>query len=129
MDLDGLGINLQSLLLVDEKLLHDISLVALKLDHVTGLFIVDYGAIAGELLLNDLEDLLEVELGWNALDGGQGLAAIALLNAYVDIRLGRLLSRFSSILILRIRKGIERFEVLNLTGHTMLLNGFRLSVG
>jgi len=129
MDLDGLGINLQSLLLVDEKLLHDISLVALKLDHVAGLFIVDYGAIAGELLLNDLEDLLEVELGWNALDGGQGLAAIALLNAYVDIRLGRLLSRFSSILILRIRKGIERFEVLNLTGHTMLLNGFRLSVG
>jgi len=129
MDLDGLGINLQSLLLVDEKLLHDISLVALKLDHVTGLFIVDYGAIAGELLLNDLEDLLEVELGWNALDGGQGLATIALLNADVDIRLGRLLSRFSSILILRIRKGIERFEVLNLTGHTMLLNGFRLSVG
>jgi len=86
MDFDGLGINLQSLLLVDEKLFHDISLVALKLDHVAGLFIVDYGAVAGELLLNDLEDLLEVELGWNALDGGQGLTTIALLNADVDIR-------------------------------------------
>jgi len=85
MDFDGLGINLQSLLLVDEKLLHDISLVTLKLDHVAGLFIVDYGAVTGELLLNDLEDLLEVELGWNALDGGQGLATIALLNADVDI--------------------------------------------
>jgi hypothetical protein len=76
--LDGLGINFQSLFLVDKELLHDIALVALQLNHVTSLFIVDDGAVAGELLLDDLEDLLQIELGRNTLDGSQGLASIAL---------------------------------------------------
>jgi len=85
MDLDGLGIDLKTFVLVDEKILHSIALITLQLNHVTGLFIVDYGAVAGKLFLDDLEDFLEVELGWNSLDGGQCLATITLLNADVDV--------------------------------------------
>ena len=125
MDLDGLGVDLEPLVLVNEKILHSIALVALQLDHVAGLFIVDDGAVAGELFLDDLEDLLEVKLGWDAFDRGQRLATITLLDADVDVwpkkldkadgddkdrwprtGLRGLLSSLSSVLILRIRKGI-----------------------
>jgi len=106
MDLDGLGVDLQALLLVDKEVFHGIALVALELDHVAGLLIVHNGTVAGKLLLDDLEDLFEIELGRDALDGGQGLATIALLDADVDVGLGGLLGRFASILILRVRERI-----------------------
>jgi hypothetical protein len=79
-NLDGFGVNLQTLLLIYEKFLHDIALIALQLNHVSGFLIVDNGAVACELLLDDLENLLQVEFGRNALDGSQGLATIALCN-------------------------------------------------
>jgi hypothetical protein len=85
MDLDGLGVDLKTFVLVDEKILHSIALITLQLDHVTGLFIVDDGAVAGKLFLDDLEDFLEVELGWDSLDRGQCLATITLLDADVDV--------------------------------------------
>ena len=47
VDLDGLGIELQTLLLVDEELLDVLALVALKLDHLAHLGVIDDGAIAG----------------------------------------------------------------------------------
>jgi hypothetical protein len=78
MDLDGLRIQLQPILLIDQELLHILALVALELDHLAHLRVVDDGAIAGEFLLDDLEDLLLVELLRQALDGGQCLATIAL---------------------------------------------------
>jgi len=55
------------------------------LNHIAGLFIVDDRAVAGKLFLDDLEDFLEVELGWDALDRGQCLATITLLDADVDV--------------------------------------------
>lgn len=76
-NLYGLRIDFQSLFLVDEELFHSVTLVALELNHVSGLFIVHDGAVASELLLNDLKDFLQIKLGRNALDGGQGLATIA----------------------------------------------------
>lgn len=85
MDLDGLGVDLKALVLVDKEILHDIALVTLQLDHVAGFLIVDNGAVARELLLDHLEDLLQVELGWNTLDSGQRLATITLLDANVDV--------------------------------------------
>jgi hypothetical protein len=121
--LDGLGVDFQALFLVDEEVFHGIALVALELDHVASLFIVDDGTVAGKLLLDDLEDFLEIKLGRDALDGGQGLATIAFcvrecgdaawrtrltLDADMDVGLGGLLGRFAGILILRIRKGIYR---------------------
>jgi len=78
VDLDGLRIQLETLLLVDQELLHVLALVALELNHLAHLRVVDDGAIAGELLLDDLEDLLLVELLRETLDCGQCLATIAL---------------------------------------------------
>ena len=77
VNLDGLGIQLEALLLVDEEFLHVLALVALQLDHLAHLRVVDDGAIARELLLDHLEDLLLVELLRQALHRRQGLAAIA----------------------------------------------------
>jgi hypothetical protein len=85
VDLDGLRVNLETLFLIDEEFLHNIALIALELDHVASLVIVDDGAVAGELLLDDLEDLFEVELGWDTLDGGQGFTTITLLDTDVDV--------------------------------------------
>lgn len=77
MDLDGLGIQLEALLLVGQEFLHILALVALELDHLAHLRVVDDGAIASELLLDNLEDLFLVELLWQALHRGQGLTTIA----------------------------------------------------
>lgn len=85
MDLDGLGVDLQASSLVGQEIADDIALVALQLDHLSGLLIADDGAVAGELLLDHLKDLLEVEFGRDSFDGGQCLAAIALLDTDVDI--------------------------------------------
>lgn len=46
VDLDGLGIELQTFLLVDQELLNIFALVSLKLNHLSHLSVVDDGAIA-----------------------------------------------------------------------------------
>lgn len=85
MDLDSLSVKTKALLLVNEELLNVLSLVSLKLNDLTHLGVVHDSAIAGELLLDDLEDLLLVKLLGETLDGGQGLASIALLNTDMDV--------------------------------------------
>jgi hypothetical protein len=62
VDLDGLSIKTQALLLVRHEVLHIFALVSLQLDHLSHFRISDDGAIAGKLLLNHLEDLLLVKL-------------------------------------------------------------------
>jgi len=114
VDLDGLGIKLQPFLLVDEEFLHIFTLIALKLDHLAHLGVNDDGAIAGELLLDDLEDLLLVKLLRQSLDSSQGLAAIALLNTNMNVVL-RLLGLAS--VFIRFGEGVKRLEVLDLCGH------------
>jgi len=84
---------------LQRRLLHDLvvhqerrrahALVALQLDDRAQLGVVDHGAVAAELLLEGLDDLLVVERLVEPLDGRQGLAAVALLDADVDIVLGR----------------------------------------
>ena len=84
---------------LQRRLLHDLvvhqerrrahALVALQLDDRAQLGVVDHGAVAAELLLESLDDLLVVERLVEPLDGRQGLAAVALLDADVDIVLGR----------------------------------------
>ena len=44
--LDGLGIELQSFLLVDQEFLNILTLITLKLDHLAHLRVIDDGAIA-----------------------------------------------------------------------------------
>lgn len=75
--LDGLGIKLQTLLLVGQELLDILALITLELDHLSHLRVNDNGAIAGKLLLDDLENLLLIKLLGKALNSGQGLASIA----------------------------------------------------
>lgn len=75
--LDGLGIKCKTLLLVDEELLDVLPLIALQLDHLSHFGVDDNGAIAGELLLDDLEDLLLIELLGQTLDSRQSLTTIA----------------------------------------------------
>jgi len=84
MDLDGLGIELQAVL-IDEELLNIFALIPLELNHLSHLSIDDNGTIAGELLLDDLEDFLLIESLWKTLDRSQRLTTIALLNADMDV--------------------------------------------
>lgn len=85
MNLDGLGVQLEAFLLVDEKFLNVFALVTLELDHLAHLRVVDDGAIASEFLLDDLQDLLLIEFFWQSLDRGQSLTPITLLDAYMDV--------------------------------------------
>jgi len=119
MELDDFPIDSQAFFLVYEKVSDGCTLIALELDHVAGFFIANNGPIASELFLDNFENFLQVKFGRNTLDSGQGLAAIALLDTNMDIGLICLPSGVSSVLVLRIRKGIESLEVLDLRGHTM----------
>lgn len=78
MNLDGLDLETKALSLVDEEVLNVLSLVSLKLNDLTHLLVAHDSAIAGELFLDDLENLLLIKLLGETLDGGQGLASIAL---------------------------------------------------
>jgi len=117
VDLDGLGIQLQPFL-IGQKLLHILALIALQLDHLAHLRVVDNGAIAGELLLDHLEDLLLVELLRQALDGGQGFATIALLDTDVNV-VGGLFGL--SCIRIGLGKGVESLQVLDISGHKTAL--------
>lgn len=84
--LDGLCIKTKALLLVGQEVLDILALISLELDDLTHLGVSDYGSIAGELLLDDLEDLLLVEFLGQALYCGQGLTAIALCSMLANVR-------------------------------------------
>lgn len=112
MDLDGLGVKLKTVL-TGKELLEILALVALELDHLAHLSVVDDGAIAGcvvaklvtglgmsqsrewlggwwlaltKLLLDDCENLLPAELCRDALNSGQGLTSISLCWASIVSR-------------------------------------------
>lgn len=88
MDLDGLGIQLETFLLVGQELLNIFTLISLELNHLAHLRVRDDGAIARwakvsggkegtrgdpthtELLLDHLQNLLLVELLRKTLHGG-----------------------------------------------------------
>merc|ERR1719198_2920794 len=70
-------------LVLGEELPHGVALVALELEDLAHLLVLDDGAVAALGLLDGLEDLLEVELAVEALHGGDALAPVALLHANV----------------------------------------------
>ena len=78
MHLHSLTLKAEAFLLVHEKFLHILALVALQLNHLAHFRVGDNGAIACELLLDDLEDLLLIELLRQTLDSSQRLATVAL---------------------------------------------------
>ncbi len=81
------AVHLQVLLLADGLFHQDGShldaVVALQLNDVAELLVLDDIAIAGKFLLEHLEDALEVERLWQALDGGDCLATGSLLYSYI----------------------------------------------
>lgn len=117
MDLDGLGIELQAVL-IDEELLNVFTLITLELNHLSHLSIDDNGAIAGEFLLDDLENFLLIESLWEALDSGQSLPTIALLDTDVDIVLR--LFDVTNVLV-DFGEGVEGFQVFD--GHKLECSG------
>jgi len=110
VDLNGLGIKLQTFLLVGEELLNILALISLKLNHLAHLSIDNDSAIASELLFNDLEDLLLVKFLGEALDSRQSLTTIALLDTdvYVVLRLLGL-----SCIFIRFGEGVKRFQIFD----------------
>ena len=85
MDLNGLGVKLEAVHFVDEEVVNVLALVSLQLDHLTHLTVVDGSAIAGEFLLDDLEDLALIEFLRQALNSGQGFTSISLLDTNMDV--------------------------------------------
>lgn len=84
MHLHGFGGDGETGLLVRQEGADVVALVALELNDIADLFVVHDGAIAGEFLLDDLEDLLEVELAGDAGHGRQRFATITLLDADLE---------------------------------------------
>lgn len=113
VNLDGIGLELKTVL-GGQELLEILSLVTLQLNHLTHLRVRDDGAIASELLLDDLQNLLLVKLLGQTLNGSQSLAAIALLNSNVNVAL----SLFSLAgIFVGFGEGVEGLEVFD--GHKL----------
>jgi hypothetical protein len=113
VNLDGIGLELETVL-GGQELLEILSLVTLQLNHLTHLRVRDNGAIASELLLDDLENLLLVKLLGQTLNGSQSLTAIALLNSNVNVAL----SLFSLAgIFVGFGEGVEGLEVFD--GHKL----------
>jgi len=89
------------------------ALIALELDDLPHLLVVDKGAVAGEFLLECFQQLLGIILLRQALKSSQGLPPIALLNT--DMYIIRLRADVLTVSerITVLCKGIVRIEVLN----------------
>ena len=82
MNLDGF---LLDDLLLDEKVGNVAALISLELDDGSERFVLNDGAVAAEDALECLEEFLKVEFGVEALDGGQALPSVSLLDANVNV--------------------------------------------
>lgn len=72
----------------DQELGDVLALIALQLDHLPQLLVLHHVAVAAELLLQILENLLVAELLLQPLHRCQAFLPIPLLDAYVHILLG-----------------------------------------
>lgn len=72
----------------NQELRHLDSLVALHLDDLTQLGVLDDVAVTGKVLLQNLQNLLQVIFIRNTLNGGQGLTTVTLLNTDMDVVCG-----------------------------------------
>lgn len=85
-------------------------MVALELNDLSEVLVLDECAIARELLPEELEELLRVELVGDALDRCERLAPVALLDPDVHV-FGRLCTLLELLLVgdlVRIREGVYR---------------------
>ena len=87
---------------LDEELRGVLALIALQLNYLAELLVVNHIAVATELLLEILEDLLVAEVLLQPLDRCQALLPVPLLDADVHILLGP-----GGIRILDVGEGVE----------------------
>lgn len=73
-------------LLINEKAVNIRSLVTGKLNDITILVIVSDGAVALECLLQVLGDLLGIQISSQALNDGNALSAVTLLDSQMNLR-------------------------------------------
>lgn len=114
VDFDGLLVETQAVVLIGEELLDLVALITLELNHLShslGVSVVDDGAIASEVLLNDLEDLFVVKLLRNALDSRQGLTSITLLNTDMDVGFLGLFGL--SCVLVGVGEGVDGLEIFD----------------
>lgn len=103
------------------------TLVSLELYDLTQLLVVNEGAVAGKFLLKGFEKFLRIVLFGQALQGGQGLPPIPLLNTDVDVICLRSNVLAVSERVSLVCKGIECIEVLH--AHAMVREGSRTEWG
>lgn len=101
---------------LDEELADVLALVALQLNHFSILRVLDHSTIAGKFLLERLHQFLFIVIIRDALDSGEGLPAVPLLDPYMDVVLSA--GRKQVITLTCISKGVEGLEVLD-SGHTI----------
>ena len=71
--------------LLNEESSNLLTLVALKLDDLAKLLVINNGAVACKLLLEGLQELLLVIFLGNALESGKSLTSVPLLDTDVDV--------------------------------------------
>lgn len=82
MDLDGLLVHFK----LSSQKFHDLSsLVSLELKNVSEFLILVDVAVAAKILLQSLKNSLKVIFARNALDRGDGLAAVTLLTSDMNV--------------------------------------------
>ena len=101
---------------LNEELADVLALVALQLNHFSILRVLDHSTIAGKFLLERLHQFLFIVIIRDALDSGEGLPAVPLLDPYMDVVLSA--GRKQVITLTCISKGVEGLEVLD-SGHTI----------
>ena len=80
--------------LLDEPLLHVLTLITLQLNNLSHLLVLGNAAVAVERAFHRLANALEVEVVFQSLDRRNTLAPVSLLDADVDLSVAE--SRFSA---------------------------------
>ena len=102
--LDGLEVQFETVF-GNQELLNVLSLITLELNDFSHLTIAHDSTIAGELLLDHLENLLLIELLGESLNCSQSLTTISLLDSDVDVILA-LLFLGSALIVVGLREGV-----------------------
>lgn len=114
--------NLKLLLLdnanLQEKLANVFPLVTLKLNDLAVLGMLNHSTITGKFLFEGLHKLLLVIVVRDALDRGERLPAVSLLDPYMDVILSP--RREQVVTLSGISEGVEGLEVLD-SGHATLV--------
>ena len=67
-------------LLIDKEVTNVVSLISLKLNNLSVLFIIHNSTVTSETLLPGLQDQLQIQVSSQSLNGGDTFTTISLLN-------------------------------------------------